>query len=379
MIVNDQAEQSAPAHLASASNRLPSARATATRRALQWVTWAALLSVIAGYALVLRLSRLAASCPPSGQTEYVAPSSKAFPSPALVDSKSVFSLLSRAREPAPLYTDILQHSGTTSLAAALDVARNQPEPQRTETILGIFERIADDRTLVVILGRALLRGPVAQAEADGTAIIGVLVRVGAFDAALDLAADGPATSRAEWLRVVLPAMAGRQPEAAAEIALSFVAQGVERSIFEQVVRNWASTAPADAAQFALSLPLGDARTLALRTAVDRWLKRDPSAVIHWLPSIREAGEGDIVLASLVTRTDSVTRPTATALAWADRIADATLHFTALEHVLREWAVQDRAAAVGYVEHAAFRITSTQRTQLLSLLNSRSATEPDSSF
>lgn len=278
-----------------------------------------------------------------------------------------------------LLRDGLQKLSTESTTAALAYARSQPEPARSQAIIRIFESVANDRTLAVALGRQLLMEEPTQADADGTAVIGVLVRAGSFDAALDLAADGPAASRAEWLSVVLPAMAGDQPQVAAEIALSLIQQGVGGSIFDHVMRNWADARPASAADFALSLPPSEARAKALGTAVDAWLKLDPIAVVNWLPSLHEPREWDTVLAALVTHTDQVVRPPATALAWVDRIADSTLRFSTLQHVVHEWAGEDRAAVRAYLQRSTAGITTDQHDQLVALLNSPSTGEQDSSL
>lgn len=276
-----------------------------------------------------------------------------------------------------LAADVLQ--ADESPATALANALTQVEPNRSAAIIGVFETIAQDRATAVTLGRQLLREEDMQADADGTAVIGVLVRAGAFDAALELATYGPETSREAWLTMVAGAIASKQPEAAPEIAMLLVEYGIEGPLFEHVVHNWAAAAPDAVANFALSLPAGEPRASVLHAAVDAWLKRNPAEVVSWLTQVHDPHESDVVVTALVTCTDQVLRPTATALSWADRIADPTLHYTAIEHIVQEWAVQDPAAARVYVENVTSTLTSDQSRRLSALVDASSANEQELSL
>jgi|GEM_PF-3993199 len=352
--------------------------ATRARRVARWAAPSLLLSFSVGYIFFSSSSGVVSETDPSVKNEYKTTATGAVR--AAEPSESIPRTLPSSPERAPRPAGdgkIPPLNQTLSPAAALAQAQRQPEPARTTAIVALFESIANDRATAVMLGRQLFQGDAKKIDADGTAVIGALVRAGSFDAALDLAADGPETSRAEWLNLVLPALAGRQPEAAADIALSLAKQGVEGSLFAQVLRSWADAAPADAIHFALSLPFGDARTRAFQDTLNTWLQRDPVAVAEWLPSVKEPREGDHALAAFLTRTDAAVRPTSTAFTWADHITDPVLRYNTLAHIVQEWAFQNPSEARTYLQRAAPRVSPDQRAQLVAIVNSPSKGDADS--
>ncbi len=118
---------------------------------------------------------------------------------------------------------------------------------------------------------------------------------------------------------------------------------------------------------ALALTPGPARAALLDEALARWTLLDPAAVADWiLVHLTDAAEFDRAAALLVRSTDTIHRPTATALAWAESLADPDRRLAALAHVLREWDEQDPAAVEAYLA-ASPALTPAQRRELVAAL------------
>lgn len=123
--------------------------------------------------------------------------------------------------------------------------------------------------------------------------------------------------------------------------------------------------PSRALDAALALPAGPDRDTAFTTALERWILNDPATAAVWIARLSSPRDFDRAAALLVIRTDALHRSTATALAWAEDLADPALRRRALVHVLREWAQQDPEAALRYAETAPS--LSDQRSALLAAL------------
>ena len=99
------------------------------------------------------------------------------------------------------------------------------------------------------------------------------------------------------------------------------------------------------------------------SAMNSWVLHDPAGLVSWLAQANTTGsEFDQVLETLIVGSDSLVRPTAQALSWAEGLADETLRFQALDHVVREWADKDPAGARQYLERSAL-LTPDQQQQL----------------
>lgn len=126
-----------------------------------------------------------------------------------------------------------------------------------------------------------------------------------------------------------------------------------------------SASPSREIDAALALPPGPDRDTAFTSALERWILNDPDAAAVRIARLTDPRDFDRAAALLVIRTDALHRTTATALAWAEDLADPALRRRALVHVLREWAQQDPAAALRYAETAPS--LTDQRSAVLAAL------------
>lgn len=217
-----------------------------------------------------------------------------------------------------------------------------------------LEALAQDPVRAVATGRRLFATKPDEAETVGTLLIGALIRASAHSAALELAEAGPETLRAEWMKIIFRSWTESDPSQAPEIADLLRQNGVSGQVLASLAAGWAISAPEQAAGYAVGLPPGEHRTVALSAALNQWIQRNPAAVANWLPQLRGTSEYDEALTTFLTHTDTAVRPVAQALALASEIRDPALQRAALTHVLREWYAADPAAAIRYGEtHPAF--------------------------
>jgi hypothetical protein len=169
-----------------------------------------------------------------------------------------------------------------------------------------------------------------------------------LDAALAVAQHGPAATRADTLATVFRLAAAQNPETARELAM-LLRDNQPGPVFTDVLRSWAQTQPSHVADFALTLPHNDSRAVALTAALDPWLLRDPAGAGEWISRLPNTPERDAALCSWLLKTDSLHRPTESALRHATTIADGALRLQATAHILREWAARAPDAAKNFAE------------------------------
>lgn len=210
--------------------------------------------------------------------------------------------------------------------------------------------------------------PVA-ADEPLTLRLGELLRAHHFADALALAETIPASSpesRQEWFATIFAAWARAVPAEAPALAEILARHTPDAPVFQSFALAWAESAPAALADHALTLPAGKERDFALRTALTRWTLLSPAESADWIARLTDPIEFDQAAALLVERTDSIHRPTATALTWAENLADPTLRLRALTHVLREWAERDPVAARRFAESSP-TLSPDHRSALLASL------------
>jgi hypothetical protein len=165
---------------------------------------------------------------------------------------------------------------------------------------------------------------------------------------------------------VFAAWVQREPGFARELVALFGGEGGNSPAYHAVMQSWCAVAPAEAAQYALSLSPGPARQVAIGLALPTWAAEDPAGLAAALPRFRRGEERDRAATCLICRTDAVNRPTATALSWAEAVEDPVLRQKAVLHVLREWAQQDPSAVAEYLD-GSDRLQASEREALLAAL------------
>ena len=250
--------------------------------------------------------------------------------------------------------------------AALLWARGKSGAFRLAALTAALEGAAKQPERATRLARDFFRDEPDRISDCGTALLGALVRDGAFASALDFLGDAPVSERGEWHTMLFSAWAQREPAFAAELAGLFSAKGLGGRAFESVFQSWATAAPADAWRFAVKLPTGSARAAAIGAIFPRWALQDPDGLSAALPLIAEPAEHDTASVALVCSTDSANRPTSNALTIAEGIQDLEMRRRALAHVLLEWTQTDPSAVAQYIADNP-ALSSSDREALLSAL------------
>lgn len=169
------------------------------------------------------------------------------------------------------------------------------------------------------------------------------------------------SGRDVFLQSILQSFTRSNPQAAAAWLTSPAAAAYREPMVERVVSGWASFDPASAAQW--SSMLGDPvlRTKATAAAARSWAASDPLSASQWIsgladPAARNAG---IAAASAALAKSSP----AEAARWASAITDQKSRNQSIVRIVDSWKKTDRAAALSFVQAAAF-ISPNLRQQLL---------------
>jgi hypothetical protein len=214
-----------------------------------------------------------------------------------------------------------------------------------------LETLASNPAAALASGQRLMREFPDRAGEIGTILVGALVRGSHHTEALQLVQCGPESSRAEWLEIILSHWARTEPDAGKLIVDQLHQNAVSAATFEMVAKNWSASAPEDLARYALMLPPGEHRAIALSSALEPWLLQNPSAVASYLQQLTEPAERDLYAAALASQTDTALRPTSQGLNWAEMITDPELRRTALGRIVREWAATDPVEASRYLSRS----------------------------
>lgn len=239
------------------------------------------------------------------------------------------------------------------------------EPGDADTLLAL-ETLAADPAAAVLLGRHLMQSVPARAPETGTILIGALLRNSNHSEAIKLAQAGPDAERAAWIALILSHWAATEPDAGAIIVDQLRLNEVNTATFALVAKNWATAAPGELARYALSLPSGDYRALALDAALVPWLQQDSAAVADTLPHLADPSERNLFLAALAEKSDPALQPAGQGLRWAESITDPALRRETLRHVVREWSASDPAAALAYLTSAPDFTLDQRHTMLAEL-------------
>jgi hypothetical protein len=249
-------------------------------------------------------------------------------------------------------------------AATLDWILASSEGMRGVALSALAGSLATDPAAALAFGQLLFRQQPALADEFGSMLIGELLRAGRFEIALQLAVADPADSRTGWVTRVAVEWAGQDADFARDAATALRTQGITGGIFAGVAQGWAQSAPAQLADYALTLPAGPDREVALRYGIDQLTLRDPASAATRIEQLNDPGDRDPALASYLAHTDPLNRPTSAALAHALNISNPALRADALTRVLREWRATDLVGALTYIETAP-ALAAGERQQLLS--------------
>ncbi|MBT6398899.1 MAG: hypothetical protein HOK04_03820, partial [Verrucomicrobia bacterium] len=123
------------------------------------------------------------------------------------------------------------------------------------------------------------------------------------------------------------------PEAAAEWVKSHADQEYAERAVREISEELSRKDPAAAVSWAEELP-GDSKTSAMRDAMGRWTREDPTAAGTYLTTMDESPARDAAVSSFAQSYDR--EDPAVAAEWAGSIGDETLRTQTLESVARSW-------------------------------------------
>jgi len=116
-----------------------------------------------------------------------------------------------------------------------------------------------------------------------------------------------------------------------------------RHMAQEVARVWSSSSPADAAQWAMTLPeRGSIQRGAVGDVTEQWMRIDSMAAGEWIHSL-PAGRTRDGASERVVHMTAHTDP-GSAFAWAQSISEDHRRFGLMHHTLTQWSNVDRPAA-----------------------------------
>lgn len=309
--------------------------------------------------------RLDAATPPRvpARTESAARPPKAEIPPAIVDA---LTLPGEAREEALI--NLVREWAARDPEHAFVWAKTLRQPEHTSVIETILDTLGDKPGLALRLGRELLRQELDQSADYGSILIAALNREENFTAALEFAnSSGAETNRTGWTATVVEAWARAQPTAAPHIAAVVSKPGVPDEVLNAFVAGWANSAPASAAGFAMTLPLGETRQTAVSEALGIWISQEPKSAADWIDKQLDGSpEFDQALATLLTQADETLYTPKSALERVNTISDPTLRADTRATLMQRWADSDRQAALNYLQLAP-DVKPEERMQLFAAL------------
>jgi hypothetical protein len=257
--------------------------------------------------------------------------------------------------------------------ALLEAAFERSDPCSDPSVIKALESLAENPSECLSIGKLLLAKFPLHAVNCSTLLVGALTRTGAHRAALEIVAAGPESERDTWIAIIYTHWIAAEPKLGPSLINELRYNIVDTSIFPNVVRAWANAAPTEVAEYAIKLPKGEERQIALTAALDRWVLQDPTTVLDWMLRLSDDHEFDYALSQLVVRGDTLIRPTRDAIKWAESIQNPTVRSATLAHAVTEWFSQDSAAAVHYLDQSDF-VPPAERRELAASLNNTALSE-----
>ncbi len=246
--------------------------------------------------------------------------------------------------------------------SAIDWALTQDESVRLVRMEAALIGTATNPEMALEIGRELLAHDSVAGNTYGAILIGALSSAGQFEAALKFANENSPLSDPDWFKTTFARWARSNPKDALK-ALDLISSPPMRdAAFQALVDGWVSRDHAGLADYAVSLPPGNDRTLALNSAMNQWCLQDPASLGEWLNGLPSSPELDQIIASLVTRTDTVNRSSEVAMSWVEGIDDPAVRRAALLHVMKEWTQNDPTAAWKYFSGVSW-LNDSERSEI----------------
>ncbi len=157
------------------------------------------------------------------------------------------------------------------------------------------------------------------------------------------------SDRADFMRGVVEGMAGRDPQAAANFALTEIHAGaLQADALRIALAKWGATNPRDAYAWANEHLNGPVKDEAVNALVQSWAARSPEAAAAWFEETRSTSQP--LLAALLG--GWAAKSPRNAAQWVETLPDAVNRDTGRVIAAREWAAQNPEEAAGYYQKPA---------------------------
>ncbi len=174
------------------------------------------------------------------------------------------------------------------------------------------------------------------------------------------------------LFTTVAATAGKvEPERAMRLLLAAGTPGESVGAFKELFSAWAAKSSAAAAQQALALPAGEARSAAIEATAAAWARLDPAAARAWVEAFPDpvvAARAQAAYAAGLARTD----PRAAA-DYAGSLTATNTNLRTMETIAAAWVRRDPAAALGWVD--GIDDADARRRLFRGMLDTLSAVDP----
>ena len=290
---------------------------------------------------------------------------------AATDHRRAFALAATEtnwRRRTLLCNAALRGWASTDPNAAAQFALTLPEAERREAVTALFSGASNNPTIAATLAAAICAQDPALAEDHGRALIDTLAEVGAYSVLTQFAANDTSGHSADWLHVAFGKWAEREPAAALQALDSLPTPTARQAAFQGLVLGWSMADPHELATYAVSLPAGENRSLAMQQALTQWMTHDPDAATQWVMRFDPGTEFDLSAATVATSPKLIAQQPAIALGWAQSILEPALRESTLTTLAHEWAGQNRAAAQRLITETV-GLSPEDRNTLFAGLNS----------
>lgn len=223
-----------------------------------------------------------------------------------------------------------------ALAYAMKLPGTDNRPSVEAVLSGAARRPAEAIRIATQLSAA---NPTMAAE-YGSTLIAALSEAGAFAEAAQFAAQDASANRAGWANEAFAQWARHQPEQALAALERLTDPTVRTEAFQGLVAGWAEANPRALAEYAMRLPAGDDRSVALGQALPQWTMRDPVSASQWLEHYDPDPGFDSGVMAIATMPALVERRPEVSVEWAQGIADPAMRAGTLKNIAEQWAKRD---------------------------------------
>ncbi len=203
-------------------------------------------------------------------------------------------------------------------------------------------------------------------------LVRALAGRGEFEMAAQFVTSRPATpQRVEETEHAFTTWAQSRPSEALAAIDKITDREAHDAAFRGVVIGWSQADPVALTEYAIQLPPGENRGIALANGLPRWVEHDPVAAGTWLSQREPSPDLDMGVVAVATVPGIVMQKPALAVSLAQTISDPTLRANTLYQVALRWSETDLAAATHFVETSS-QFGPAQKEALLAQIKAERA-------